>query len=229
MKKTKIILIFILFLALSFSVFYFFFFKNENIKENNLNPKVENTLNNEYAIIAFGDSLTAGYGLILNESYPAQLERILNKKGKNVKVINAGISGETSKGSLERAEFIRGQNPDMVIFGIGGNDALRALSVSEMKKNIDQTLQILLSQENPPKVLLLEMQSPLNAGFQYKKEFDAVYKDLAQKYKIPLVPFLVSSVFLKSEYMLEDRIHPNEKGYEKIINDYVLDFVLKEI
>lgn len=227
MKNFKIIFI-ILFVGIVFVLSYFLFLnKNKNIEIiKNENQAIENS---EYLIVALGDSLTAGYGLPLNESYPAILENRLKEKGQSVKVVNAGISGETSRGTLERAEFIRNQNPDMVIFGIGGNDALRSLPVSEMKTNIEQTLQILLSGENPPKVLLLEMQSPLNSGFQYKKEFDLVYKDLAKKYKIPLVLFLVPEVFLKSEYMLEDRIHPNYLGYQKLVDEFILKAVLKEI
>ncbi len=88
-----------------------------------------------YVIVAFGDSLTAGYGLPLYESYPQQLEEALKAKGLDVSVINAGVSGETSSGNNERASFIKDQNPDMIIWGIGGNDALRALSVMEMKKH----------------------------------------------------------------------------------------------
>lgn len=227
MKNIKIIFI-ILFLGVVFVLYYFLFInKNKEIETlDKANPAIENS---EYLIVALGDSLTAGYGLPLNESYPAILENRLKEKGQSVKVVNAGISGETSRGSLERAEFIRNQNPDMVIFGIGGNDALRALPVAEMKINIEQTLEILISGEKSPKVLLLEIQSPLNAGFQYKKEFDAVYKDLAKKYQIPLVPFLVPEVFLKSEYMLEDRIHPNYLGYQKLVDDFILKAVLKEI
>ncbi len=224
MKNVKIISFFgFLFLVL-FLIWFFY-----------LRPDKKNTVlktnNNEsaYTIVAFGDSLTAGYGLPLYESYPAQLEERLKTKGLEVNVINAGISGETTKGNNERANFIKEQNADMVIWGIGGNDALRALPVEEVKKNMESTIQILQSAQNKPKILLLKIQSPLNAGFTYKKEFDAVYESLSKKYNLPLVPFVVSSVFLNSDLMLEDRIHPNKEGYAKIIEDNLLDAVLEEI
>lgn len=203
-----------------------YLFLKQDQKE--ISPRLQST-NATYTIVAFGDSLTAGYGLPLYESYPYQLEERLKNEGFDVKVINAGVSGETSKGNAERAAFIRDQNPDMVIWGIGGNDALRALPVSEMKANMERTIQILQSAERAPKILVLEMQSPLNAGFAYKKEFDAVYTDIAKKYDLPLVPFLIASVFLDGDLMLQDRIHPNKDGYAKLIEDSVLDAVLREI
>ena len=224
MKNVKIILIIIVVILAILSLGYFNLKKDNKeiiIKQNNQSAK--------YTIVAFGDSLTAGFGLPLSESYPYQLEEILKNEGFDVKVINAGVSGETTKGNNERATFIRDQNPDMVIWGIGGNDALRALSVSEMKSNMESTINILQSAESKPKILILEMQSPLNAGFAYKKEFDSVYKDLSKKYNLPLVPFLVASVFLNRDLMLDDRIHPNKNGYAKLIEDNLLKVVLKEI
>ncbi len=222
MRNIKLYLFIIGLIALS-GVAWFFFFPTNNKGD------ITQTANkvSTYTIIAFGDSLTAGYGLPLHESYPYQLEEKLKAKGLNIKVINAGISGETTKGNNERASFIKDQNPDMVILGIGGNDALRALPVKEMKMNIESTINILQSAESKPKILLLQMQSPLNAGLAYKREFDAVYKDLAKKYDIPLVPFLTVSVFLNPDLMLSDRIHPNKAGYAKLIDDSIFDIVYK--
>jgi acyl-CoA thioesterase-1 len=182
-----------------------------------------------YTIIAFGDSLTAGYGLPLYESYPFQLQDRLKEQGLLVRVVNAGVSGETTKGNNERAGFIRDQKPNMIIWGIGGNDALRALPVSEVRKNMESTIEILRSSEIKPKILILKMQAPLNAGSEYKKEFDSVYEDLSKKYNLPLVPFLVSDVFLNQDLMLQDRIHPNKDGYAKLIEDNLIDVVIREI
>ena len=111
-------------------------------------------------IIAFGDSLTAGYGLSASEGYPAQLEAALRAEGLSVTVINSGVSGETTRGNLERAAFIRNQNPDLVLLGIGGNDALRQLPIEETQKNIEETITTLQGGVNPPVVVLLEMQAP---------------------------------------------------------------------
>lgn len=224
MKNVKIIL-FISVLFLVLFLIWFFYLRSDK------KTTVAKTNENEsaYTIVAFGDSLTAGYGLPLYESYPAQLEERLKTKGLEVNVINAGISGETTKGNNERALFIKEQNADMVIWGIGGNDALRALPVEEVKKNMESTIQILQSAQNKPKILILKIQSPLNAGFKYKKEFDAVYENLSKKYDLPLVSFVVSNVFLNPNLMLEDRIHPNKEGYAKIIEDNLLEAVLEEI
>lgn len=225
MRNVKIILISIFVSVLAIFLLWNFLFKQQPVKNE---VSKENPTEN-YKIIAFGDSLTAGYGLPLYESYPYQLEEILKNKGLNLKVINAGVSGETTKGNNERADFIRNQNADMIIWGIGGNDALRALPVLDMKSNMDSTLNILQSGTKKPKILILKMQSPLNAGLKYKKDFDAVYEELADKYNLPLIPFLVSDVFLNGKLMLDDKIHPNKDGYKKLIEDNILDAVLKEI
>lgn len=180
-------------------------------------------------IIAFGDSLTAGYGLPINESYPAQLDAALKEQGKQATVINAGVSGETTRGNLERAEFIRSQNPDIVLLGIGGNDALRALPVADTKANIIRTIETLKSGEDPPVVILLKMQSPLNAGLSYKREFDAMYEEIAEMQEIILVPFLTAEIFLKQENKLQDGIHLNKVGYGKVVQDYLLEPVTEVI
>jgi acyl-CoA thioesterase I len=173
-------------------------------------------------IVAFGDSLTAGYGLPLAESYPAQLEVRLREFGYQVTVINAGVSGETTRGNLERADFIRNQNPDLVILGIGGNDALRLLPVEETKANIANTITTLRSGINPPEVLILQMQAPLNAGLGYKQSFDRVYTELSSEYGLRLVPFLTSELFFDSKNKLNDGIHYNEQGYAKAVENYIL-------
>jgi acyl-CoA thioesterase I len=176
-------------------------------------------------IIAFGDSLTAGYGLPVSESYPAQLQVALDKLGLVTEVINSGVSGETTRGNLERAKFIRSQNPDIVLLGIGGNDALRMLPIEETIKNINETIKTLKSGENPPVVIVLRMQAPLNAGLNYKKSFDAMYEDLASQNNVILLPFLTAEVFLKSEYKLSDGIHFNQAGYGQIVEQYLLPTV----
>ncbi|HMO79096.1 MAG TPA: arylesterase [Candidatus Paceibacterota bacterium] len=227
MKKInqKYIIIAIIILVVFLLALYFKTDKNlEKIDIKNINKSYE------YKIIAFGDSLTAGFGLPLNESYPFQLKIRLQEIGlDNVDVINSGISGETSRGNLERAQFIRNQNPDIVILGIGGNDALRRLSIEEMENNINQTISILKSGSKPPRIILLQMQAPINYGLNYKKEFDAVYTNLAKKHNVKIVPFLVSEVFRDQNLLLADGIHPNKSGYEKLVNDFLLKPVIEEL
>jgi acyl-CoA thioesterase-1 len=233
MKKINTTIIFVTILSITISIFYF---KNNNyiIKNNmqaqentNLEKDTDQKQKIEYKIISFGDSLTAGYGLNLEDSYPMQLEKKLLEQKYKVKIINAGVSGETSMGNLERAEFIRTQNPDIVILGIGGNDALRGLNINDTKENIENTIKILQSGSNPTKVILLQIQSPNNLGIKYKKEFDAIYQSVSKNKSVPLVPFVVDEVFLSPKYMLGDGIHPNAEGYKILIDKYINPEVLK--
>ena len=173
-------------------------------------------------IVAFGDSLTAGFGLPLAESYPAVLERTLRERGHSVEVVNAGVSGETTAGARERAQFIRDRlNADIVLLGIGGNDALRSLPISDARANITHILTTLTSGEDAPRVLLLQIQAPQNAGVAYKEAFDALYPDLAREFDIPLVPFVVVEVVRNQAFMLPDGIHPNSAGYEFLVREHI--------
>lgn len=207
---------------------YFMFVRDDNQSALNDISKRESAVGGA-TIIAFGDSLTAGYGLPVSESYPAQLEKALIAKDLNVIVINSGVSGETTKGNLERAAFIRSQKPDIVLLGIGGNDALRALPIEETKKNILETVTTLKGGENPPVVMLLQMQSTLNAGLSYKRAFDAMYEDIAASQNIILLPFLTAEVFLKQENKLSDGIHLNKAGYAKVVELYLAEPVAEVI
>jgi acyl-CoA thioesterase I len=196
---------------------------------NTVMEEAERGATTTFSIIAFGDSLTAGYGLPLSESYPAQLQVLLQGMNFSVTVINAGVSGETTRGNFERAPFIRAQNPHIVLLGIGGNDALRFLPIEETRKNMAKTIEILSAGENPPRVVLLGMQAPQNAGAEYKKEFDALYRELATAYNLALVPFITEDVFLNGAYKLQDGIHLNKAGYRKVIDDNLLDVVIAEL
>ncbi len=180
-------------------------------------------------IIAFGDSLTAGYDIPTGEGYPAQLEAELSAAGYSVRVINSGVSGETTRGNLERAPFIRSQNADIILLGIGGNDALRSLPVTETKSNIEKTIQILQAGENSPTVILLQMQSPINSGLAYKQAFDAIYESIAKTYNLELVPFITQEIFFDSTNLLSDGIHLNKKGYGEVVRRHILPAVLKSL
>jgi len=174
-------------------------------------------------IVAFGDSLTAGYGLEVTDSYPALLEVALKNRGHLVTVINEGVNGETTAENLKRASDIRSLKPDLVLLGIGGNDALRLLPVAEARNNIKETLRILQGGENPPVVVLLRMQAPITSGLGYKKEFDAMYEEISNSHEVILVPFLTADIFLKNEYKLSDRIHLNKLGYQKVVELYLVE------
>lgn len=232
MKKINKIIFTVLFI-IALAVFSFSYIRYNFTQENKTQKVIEKNMNitntKTITIIAFGDSLTAGYGLPLYESYPSQLEKILIKNELSVTVINAGVSGETTKGNLERANFIREQNPDIVILGIGGNDALRALPIEEAERNIENTVKILLSGERPPKLLLLRMQAPLNSGAEYKKKFDGIFPRLSTTYSLPLIPFIVPEVALNKRYLQNDGVHPTKEGYGILVETYIAPIVLKII
>lgn len=179
-------------------------------------------------IVAFGDSLTAGYGVDARENYPYLLESSLIDS-YNVTVINQGVHGDTTADARLRADTILNDQPDIVILGIGGNDALRLLPADKARENIGTIIEILQGAQKPPRILLLQMQAGIHGGFEYKKQFDRIYPELAEKYGVPLVPFIVTKIYLDEAYMLPDRIHMNKEGYAYIVREHLRDAVEKEI
>ena len=178
-------------------------------------------------IVAFGDSLTAGYGVSEEENYPSQLVRSLSKY--QIEMINLGVNGDTSLDAKNRLQDVINEKPDIVLLGIGGNDALRLLPPAEAKENIGSIIQTLRSQPNPPRIILLEMKAGLHGGLDYKREFDAIYEELAEQYDLPLVPFVITNIYLDQKYVLSDRIHMNSEGYGYVVREYLKDAVEKEI
>jgi acyl-CoA thioesterase-1 len=162
------------------------------------------------SIVAFGDSLTAGFGLQPNQSFPAQLEKALRGKGLAVEVINAGVSGDTTAAGLQRFDWAVPEAFDAAILALGANDALRGVDPAETRKNLDQILQKLKAKGAA--VLLVGMQSPRNWGDDYVKKFDPIFPDLARAYDTLLYPFFLDKVALKPELNLDDGMHPNAKG-----------------
>ena len=116
-----------------------------------------------------------------------------------------------------------------MLLGIGGNDALRALPLEDTKANVSKTIDILQGGENPPVVILLQMQAPLNAGLTYKQTFDAIYKDVSKEKEVMLLPFITTEVFLRPEYKLSDGILLNKAGYQKVIESYLLEQVAEVV
>ena len=173
-------------------------------------------------VLAFGDSLTAGYGMSPQEAYPAQLEEQLKAKGHDVKIINAGVSGDTTTGGLNRLDWALKHNPDLVLLGLGANDALRHLPPDLALKNLSGIIAKL--QEQGKDIILLGMYAPRNFGPGYTKKFDGIYTALADQYDVPLYPFLLEGVFGNPALNLTDGLHPNDKGAE-IIARNLLPFV----
>lgn len=178
----------------------------------------------ELTIVAFGDSLTAGYGVDLSESYPYILDERLAQEKISAKVINMGVSGETTQGGTERVSFVLEQEPDVVLLGLGANDMLRSLPPSLVRTNLDFIIKNLTDANK--KVVLLGMKSSITNGSAYRQEFDVIYEGLAKKYNLALVPFFLEGVALRSSLNTSDGIHPNKAGYEKIVDENILPVLL---
>jgi acyl-CoA thioesterase I len=177
-------------------------------------------------IVAVGDSLTAGYGLDESEGYPALLEEKLQAAGYKYRVINGGVSGETSSGTLSRMEWILTLEPDIVILETGANDGLRGVDPRLAEKNLRQMLQIL--QEKDVVVVLAGMKMVWNMGPEYVAAFNRIYPELADDFDVVFLPFFLEGVATQSQLNLGDGIHPNSQGYEKItenIYPYVLEAI----
>ena len=161
-------------------------------------------------IVAFGDSLTAGYQLAPDEAFPARLQALAKDRGKDVTIVNAGVSGDTTADGLARLDWSIPDGTDGVILALGANDALRGLSPADSAKNLDAMLARLRERKIP--VLLAGILAPPNMGSDYEMRFNAIYGDLATKYGATLYPFFLDGVVLDSKLKLEDGMHPNGEG-----------------
>ena len=166
-------------------------------------------------IVAFGDSLTAGLGVPAEESYPAQLQRSLDALGYFYRVVNAGVSGDTTAGGLRRVPWILTNKPDVVILELGANDGLRGLSVDQTRHNLREIIQRL--QEAGVGVVLAGMKLPPNYGQDYLARFEGIYPSLAKEYRLPLIPFFLDGVGGSPSLNQADGIHPTAKGYALVV------------
>jgi acyl-CoA thioesterase-1 len=165
-------------------------------------------------VIFLGDSLTAGLGLPADQAYPALLERRLRADGLPVRVLNAGVSGDTSAGGLRRLRWLLAQRPAVVVVGLGGNDGLRGTAVPEIESNLNQLVGH--AQQAGARVLLLGMQIPPNYGPDYTDAFAAIYPRIARNMNVPLVPFLLAGVGGVAELNQADGLHPTAAGQVKV-------------
>ncbi len=167
------------------------------------------------SIVAFGDSLTAGLGVRQDESYPARLQRKLDAAGYAYRVVNAGVSGETTAGGARRVSWVLKNKPAIVILELGGNDGLRGLSLSETKDNLERIIQQL--QQASVTVVLAGMKLPPNYGKDYTDGFELLYQALAKQYRLTLIPFFLDGVAGSSSLNQADGIHPTGEGYRIIV------------
>ncbi len=175
---------------------------------------VEAASDDRPVIVAFGDSLTAGYGLPRGKSYPDLLQRALDDKGYRYRVRNEGISGDTTSGGLARCALAAESAPAFAIVALGGNDGLRGLAPDRMKQNLRGIVKAFTARGT--KVVLGGMKLPPNYGAEYTQAFEGVFHELADELDLPLVPFLLEGVGGRPEFMQNDGIHPNEEGTSKV-------------
>ncbi|MGQ0666755.1 MAG: arylesterase [Nitrospiraceae bacterium] len=166
-------------------------------------------------IVAFGDSLTAGLGVSADESYPAQLQRRLDDLDYRYRVINAGVSGDTTAGGVRRVPWVLSSKPDLVILELGGIDGLRGLSLEQTKSNLSEIIRRL--QQAGVTVILAGMKLPPNYGPEYMAGFEAIYPALAKQYHLPLIPFFLEGVAASPTLNQADGIHPTKEGYRMIV------------
>ena len=162
-------------------------------------------------LLVVGDSLSAAYGMEVDNGWVHLLQQRLRAEGLDYRVVNASLSGDTTAGGLARLpRLLRQHRPELVIVALGANDGLRGLPLAEMKRNIDAMIR--KAREAGARVLLVGMALPPNYGRRYTEGFARVYKDLARARRVPLVPFLLDGVAIRPEYMQPDRYHPNAKA-----------------
>lgn len=161
-------------------------------------------------IVAFGDSLTVGYGLPIEESYPSLLQKKLQRDGFNYEVVNAGIAGDTSAGGVRRIDGALEGDVKVVILELGANDILRGQPISAMKKNLGLIIE--RAKAKGAQVLLAGMEAPTNLGTDYRREVHEAFPELAEKYRVSLIPFFLVGVAGIESLNQNDGIHPNEEG-----------------
>ncbi len=166
-------------------------------------------------VVAFGDSLVAGYGVGPGEAFPEQLQVALRERGYGVEVTNAGVSGDTTTGGLARLDWSVPESTDLVIVELGANDALRGVSPEITEKNLDQILQTLT--ERRQAVILAGMIAPPNMGPDYSAAFNPIYSGLAEKYDVAFYPFFLDGVAAQPELNQDDAMHPNKEGVAAIV------------
>jgi acyl-CoA thioesterase-1 len=182
-------------------------------------PPVAVTPDKTPRIIVLGDSLTAGLGLDVTDSFPSVLETRLQEQGLDYKVVNAGVSGDTSAGGLRRLEWALGEgDPRILVVALGGNDGLRGLPPPQLEQNLAAIIE--RARQRGLSVILAGMEAPPNYGPEYTAAFRKTYQDLARKYEVPLIPFLLQGVAGDPALNQRDGIHPNQQG-ARIVADTV--------
>ena len=177
-------------------------------------------------VLAFGDSLTAGLGLPVEQTFPSRLEARLKADGLGLRVVNAGNSGDTTTDGLARLDWALAEKPDIVILELGANDALRGIDPKTVRANLDAMITKI--QTSGAKVLLTGMQAPPNWGADYQHEFDRIYPELARAHGVTLYPFFLEGVAMDPKLNQPDGLHPNEAGVAALV-DRIAPYVARLI
>ena len=176
--------------------------------------KESKTTSSEKLILFFGNSLTAGYGLEQDEAFPALIQEKIDSLGLSYKVVNAGLSGETTSGGKNRIDWVLKQNVDVFVLELGANDGLRGIPLDETRRNLQEIIDFVREKNPDTEIILAGMQIPPNMGQEYTSEFRNIYPQLAEKNDVHLIPFLLEGVAGNPELNQEDGIHPTAEGYE---------------
>ena len=176
-------------------------------------------------IVCLGDSLTAGYGLDPEEAFPSVLESMLREGGREVSVVNAGVSGDTSAGGMRRLPWIMQQQIDYLIIALGANDALRGQPVKNTAENLRQIIQTARQKQPDVSIILAGMRAPPNMGADYAMQFMEIFPRLAEEESVRLLDFLLEDVAARPELNLLDGIHPNAQGH-RLIAESLVELIL---
>lgn len=197
-----------------------------NTDDTEISQSSESTNSKDKKILFFGDSLTAGMGLSIEEAFPAIIQGKIDSLGLPYTVINAGISGETTAGGKNRIDWVLNQKVDIFVLELGANDGLRGVPLTETRRNLQAIIDIVKKKNPDTKIILAGMQIPPNLGIEYTTEFNNIFSELAAKNNLPLIPFLLENVAGNPNLNQNDGIHPTAEGH-KILADNTW-VVLKE-
>lgn len=192
-------------------------------------PPVKLSLGDRPSIVVLGDSLTSGFGLNLEEAFPAVLQEYLDDSEYSYEMVNAGVSGDTSAGGVRRLDWVLDRNVEIIIVALGGNDGLRGLPVEAMKDNLTTIIETAIRRDIV--VILAGMEAPPNLGQIYTAEFREAFSEVADEYNVLFVPFLLEGVAGMNELNQPDGIHPNLEGARQVAEHLwpVLESVLQDI
>lgn len=198
--------------------------KTENTQQEVIAQSVGEEKSNEKIILFYGNSLTAGYGIDQDDAFAGLTQARIDSLSLNYKVINGGLSGETTAGGLSRLDWFLEVEPEIFVLELGGNDGLRGIEISETKKNLKGIIDKVQTKYPETKIILAGMQIPPNMGKEYSEEFSEIYPVIAKEKNVTLIPFLLQNVGGIPELNLPDGIHPTEEGH-KIVFETVWPFI----